>query len=367
VASGRVVVVGGGVLGTMHARAALERGWEVVHLEREAEARGASVRNFGLIWVSGRDPGPELDLALRARALWEEIGAAVPDTGFRGCGSLTVARSDGELAVLEAAASAADAETRGFTLLTTRDVRDRFPAIAGELAGALHCSLDAAVEPRCATAAVRRWCETHDGYRWLPRREVVDVGEGHVVDDQGTTHTGDRVVLCTGAAHRGLLGELLSAAPIRRVRLQMLETEPLATPITTAVADGDSLRYYPAFAPWRSRLQAQDALAEQWEAQLLLVQRSDGSLTIGDTHASAEPFAFDVDEAPYRHLLATASAILGAQLPPVARRWAGVYSQVTDAEQIYLRAPVATGVELVTGPGGRGMTLSPAIAEESFA
>ena len=36
----RIVVVGGGVLGTMHAVMARRRGYEVVHLEREAEARG---------------------------------------------------------------------------------------------------------------------------------------------------------------------------------------------------------------------------------------------------------------------------------------------------------------------------------------
>ncbi len=71
----RVVVVGGGVLGTWHAVAARRRGLDVLHLEREPEPRGASVRNFGLIWVSGRAPGPELSLALRARAAWEELAA----------------------------------------------------------------------------------------------------------------------------------------------------------------------------------------------------------------------------------------------------------------------------------------------------
>src|SRR5580700_5966888 len=75
VADQRVVIVGGGVLGTMHAVMARRRGFSVVHLEREPEARGASVRNFGLVWVSGRRAGPELALALRARELWEEIAA----------------------------------------------------------------------------------------------------------------------------------------------------------------------------------------------------------------------------------------------------------------------------------------------------
>jgi glycine/D-amino acid oxidase-like deaminating enzyme len=74
----RVVIVGGGILGTMHAVMARQRGFEVVHLEREPEARGASMRNFGLVWVSGRRAGPELALALRARELWESIAARAP-------------------------------------------------------------------------------------------------------------------------------------------------------------------------------------------------------------------------------------------------------------------------------------------------
>ena len=60
----RVVIVGGGVL---------------------------TARNFGLIWVSGRAPGAEPALALRARELWEKLAAgrarhmlpAGPDLYFR--------------------------------------------------------------------------------------------------------------------------------------------------------------------------------------------------------------------------------------------------------------------------------------------
>ena len=48
------------------------------------------------------------------------------------------------------------------------------------------------------------------------------------------------------------------------------------------------------------------------------------------------------------------------------RRWAGVYSEVTGTAALYHRSSVMPGVVLVTGPGGRGMTCSPAIAEETF-
>src|SRR5215472_2367328 len=105
----RIVVIGGGVLGTMHAVMARRRGYEVVHLERQGEARGASVRNFGLVWVSGRRAGAELALALRARELWAELGAAVPGLRFRPAGSLTVAADDAELRLLKEAAARPDA------------------------------------------------------------------------------------------------------------------------------------------------------------------------------------------------------------------------------------------------------------------
>lgn len=225
----QVVIVGGGVLGAMHAVQARRRGLAVVHLEREQAERGASVRNFGLVWVSGRAPGAELALAQRARTLWAELAVLAPATGFRARGSLTVAADEAELGLLKEAAARPDVEERGFGL-----------------------------------------------------------------------------------------------AP--------------QAPVAAATA-----------------------------AQLLLVQRLDGSLTIGDTHSYDEPFEFDLDEAPYDHLRARAEQLLGVPLPPVRRRWAGVYSQVTGAGELYHRSQVAPGVVLVTGAGGRGMTCSPAIAEETFA
>jgi FAD dependent oxidoreductase TIGR03364 len=370
----RVVIVGGGVLGMMHAVQARSRGMTVVHLEREAGPRGASVRNFGLVWVSGRAAGAELALAQRARTLWEELAAVVPEIGFRPHGSLTLAADDTELSLLAEAAQLPDAAERGFELLDPSAAAEVNPVLLGEFEGALLCRRDAIVEPRKVPAAFRDFlmasAPASGGYEWLPAREAIEVAPHAVRDHTGTWHRGDLVVLCTGAAHTGVAGPHLAGydrPPVRRVRLQMLQTEPLPARLTTAVADGDSLRYYPAFdLPGRARLGPQEPVAAAVAAQLLLVERLDGSLTIGDTHSYDEPFAFDVDEVPYEHLRRRAERLLGIALPPTRRRWAGVYSQVTGTD-LYHRSQVAPGVLLVTGPGGRGMTCSPAIAEETFA
>ncbi|MFE9306233.1 TIGR03364 family FAD-dependent oxidoreductase [Streptomyces sp. NPDC088353] len=367
----RVTVVGAGVVGTMHAWQAVERGHEVVQIEREAEARGASLRNFGQIWVSGRAVGGELDTALRARELWEEIGGRVPALGFRANGSLTPVRGDLERAVAEAAVARPDAAVRGRKLLTPAEARALNPALRGEFDAALYCERDAAVEPRTAQLALRAELLKHPNYTFLPGREVREVvGEGAVRDDHGDVHTGDLVVLCTGAWLGGLVRELAGPGlPVRRVRLQMMQTDPLGEPLPTSVADADSFRYYPAYASEAldelnaSRPQAETAAAHRM--QLLMVQRADGGLTIGDTHEYEHPFAFDTVEDPYDHLTRVVESLLGRPLPKVRRRWAGVYAQCTDPGRVVHRQQVRDGVWLVTGPGGRGMTCAPAIAEHT--
>jgi FAD dependent oxidoreductase TIGR03364 len=363
----RIIVVGGGVLGTLHAWLAMRRGHEVVQLDRELAARGASVRNFGLIWVSGRSDGVELDTALRGRELWAQLGAEVPDVRYRECGSITVVRTDAEQAVAKAAVASDSALRRGLELLDASEVRAANPALRGSLIGGLRCTNDGAVEPRAAQSAIRTALLARSGYRWLPGREVRKVKAGAVRDDHGVRHEGDVVLLCTGAALGGLVRELAPELPVHRVRLQMMQTAPLGEPLTTAVADADSFRYYPAYR--RDALMAaqpQQAIAAEHAMQLLMVQRADGGLTIGDTHSYGEPFDFDVAEEPYEHLAGVAADLLGRELPPIRRRWAGVYAQTTNTGRIVHREQVAPGVWLVTGPGGRGMTCAPAIAEQTL-
>jgi FAD dependent oxidoreductase TIGR03364 len=374
----RVVIVGGGVIGTMHAREACRRGWEVVHLEADPGPRRASVRNFGLVWVSGRAPGPELDLALRARELWEQIAGQAPDVGFRPDGSLTIAGDDTEAALLAEAASQPDAAARGFELLDTAGVRSVNPSVRGDIAAGLWCRHDAVVEPGRVLGALRRELETTGRYRWSPGRQAVDVSTGGspagsgatVIDHLGDHHQGSLVLLCLGDRLTGLggrVGAALSAAPLRRCRLQMMQTAPTGERVSTAIADGDSMRYYPAFdLPGRRRLSPARSEMAAWGMQLLLVQRADGGLTIGDTHAYEEPFDFAVEEPPYDDLRMRAETILGWPLPPVVRRWAGVYSLTSDDRSIYYRERIDDGVSVVTGAAGRGMTLSPAIAEETW-
>jgi FAD dependent oxidoreductase TIGR03364 len=360
------LVVGGGILGTWHALELCRAGYAVHHLEADATPRGASVRNFGLIWVSGRRSGAELDAALRSRQRWEEVSADVPGVGFRPHGSLTLARTDGERKVMEEFAHHGEAMERSTTYVSPDEIIALNPGVQGDVAGGLYCSRDAVVEPRRALGALRSYLSARESYTYHPGCRIVSLGTHAVTDVSGTRWEADVVIMTTGAACNELAATEHLAARLRRVRLQMMETAPFAGVLTTALADADTLRYYPAYdvVPLDA-LGAQNSVGAAHHLQLLLVQRLDGGLTIGDTHAYDEPFDFALHEEPSTELLTRAESLLGVPLPPVTRRWAGIYAQSTDGE-VCAREEVQPGVWMVTGPGGRGMTCAPAIAADTL-
>jgi FAD dependent oxidoreductase TIGR03364 len=307
-------------------------------------------------------------VARRARARWEEIGARVPGIGFRPAGSLTVAMTQSERFVMQEFSHCPDAQARSIVFQEPQEVRRCNPAVGGEITGALYCDLDGVVEPRQAPHALRDHLAAlaPEHYRFHPGRRVTETARGAVVDAAGCRWEGDLVIVAAGAAYDHFPAATPQASRLRRVRLQMFETDPYPRQLTTVLADADSLRYYPAYerAP-RHELGDQNEIAARHRLQLLLVQRPDGGLTIGDTHAYDEPFDFALSEEPTRELLSRARRILGDDLPPIRRRWEGVYAECRDGA-VCLREQIEDRVWLVTGPGGRGMTCSPAIAHDTL-
>jgi FAD dependent oxidoreductase TIGR03364 len=362
----RAVVAGGGILGTWHALALCRAGYAVDHLEADPAPIGASVRNFGLLWVSGRRTGAELDVAQRSRRLWEAVARDAPGIGFRPNGSLTLARTEGERKVMETFAQHPDAADRSIRFLEPPDVVALNPAVRGAIEGGLHCAADAAVEPRRTLGALREHLEQLGRYTFHPGRRVIAISDRALVDAGGTHWEADLSIVATGASFDHLAGTAHVASRLRRVRLQMMETAPFAATLTTSVADADTMRYYPAYDVIdRDPLGVQSPVAAAHHLQLLMVQRADGGLTIGDTHAYDEPFDFALSEDPSDELLTRAGALLGQPVPPVIRRWEGVYAQCTGGE-VCLREELAAGVWMVTGPGGRGMTCAPGIAADTL-
>jgi len=368
----KVLVVGAGIFGTMHAYFALKAGHEVTLLERDPKPLNASVRNFGMIAVGGRAAGDELRVALRARELWGELAQQHSQLTFRPSGSILVATSENHLKVIEKVAQYPDASDRGWRALDRKQIMEINPAIRGEsVTGGLHCSQDAVVEPDRVLGEVRSVMQENPRFEYLPGHDVVSVDESSngvrlaIRGGKGKEVSGEFAFVVPGADHSSLFGEHLDSEPLRRVFLQMARLENPGVVLTTSIANFDSLRFYPGYRGEPiAELEPVRPLVQEMVMQLLLQQRVDGTLTMGDTHVYEEPFPHEMREDCYDLLLDEVESILGTR-PNITTRWQGIYSQNT-ADLICVRRKITPKIMLVTGPGGRGNTLSPAIAEASM-
>src|SRR4051812_35507072 len=150
-----LAVVGAGICGLAHALAAARRGRRVVVIDRDAQANGASVRNFGFVTVTGQQRGACWARAMRSRDVWAEIA---PPAGIRvEHRDLAVAvRRPEAVAVLEAFRATEMGEA--CELLPARAGLARFPMLAGEgLSAVLWSQHELRVESRHAVPALARW------------------------------------------------------------------------------------------------------------------------------------------------------------------------------------------------------------------
>ena len=89
------IVIGAGIVGASVALSLTNAGFKVLVIDRGAVSSGTTGAGEGNILVSDKDPGPELELALRSRDLWFEMQEDVGDTfELEAKGGVVVARND---------------------------------------------------------------------------------------------------------------------------------------------------------------------------------------------------------------------------------------------------------------------------------
>ena len=129
-----LAVVGAGIIGLATALAGVRHGLRVVVIDRDAQANGASIRNFGFVTVTGQERGAMWARARRSREVWREIvasaGIPIVHTGL-----WMTARYPESIGVLEAFMATEMAE--GCRLL---DSRRSPPPISGACSTGFGCS-----------------------------------------------------------------------------------------------------------------------------------------------------------------------------------------------------------------------------------
>jgi D-hydroxyproline dehydrogenase subunit beta len=274
-----VVVIGGGVVGTMAAWQLAEAGAEVTLLERGALASGATSRSQGLVL-----PPDHAELV----PLWQEsiaMYARLHDAGAEFCfdreapiGTLLLARHEGQLPGLEGAPVAGE-------MLDGAGVAAAEPALADAMAGGLLIEEGRRTDPG-ALAASAAEAAARAGADVRTHVEVKRLGAGAVVTDAGRIAAG-QVLVAAGAwtrrlGHalgidiRGWLALLAPGPPILRHAIHEAAYEPTPDP---APARPVSLERLALGALARDGAESAHALG--------IHQNADGTVLVGASRSAA--------------------------------------------------------------------------------
>ncbi len=360
-----LAVVGAGIVGLAHALAAARLGKRVVIIDRDAQANGASVRNFGFVTVTGQASGDVWRRARRSAQIWNEVaGPAGIEVLQRGL--TMVARRPEAKAVLESFLATEMAD--GCSWREPSDLADQLPR-QGDILGALVSQVDLRVESRTAIPRLAAWLAAAHGVVFLRGVAVRGVETGRLETSAGVVRA-EAIVVCPGDDLITLFPESFARAQVTRCKLQMLRlADPgwrLPAPV---MSDLGLVRYQgyadlPQAAPLMARLRTEQAQHLEHGVHLIVAQSADGSLVVGDSHhyaATPDPFARDdVDDL----ILDEFAQVFGQAAPPVVERWVGTYASA--ARHSLVEAPMA-GVRLVTVTSGTGASTAFGLAEDVIA
>ena len=367
-----MVIVGAGILGLAHAYLAARAGRTVCVVERNLVAQGASIANFGMLWPIGQTPGAMLELALGSREIWLEMLRAAR-IAYRPTGSLHVATHEDEAAVGEEFAALSAGLGYSCEWLSRAGALARSGALREEaVRGALWSATEITVDPREVLRALPAFLAERFGVRFLWGCPVTAITGEQVDTAQGRLEAG-RVIVCTGSDFEALYPEQFRSSGLTRCKLQMLRTapQPEGWQLGPSLAGGLTFRFYPSFRVCASlpklkrRIEEEMPEYDRFGIHTMIAQTTAGELTLGDSHnygLTPSPFTSErVDRLVLEHLQGF------ARVPDfaVAERWYGVYAKHPEKPVVRF-APEPT-VEVVTGLGGAGMTLSFAVAAQTFA
>jgi glycine/D-amino acid oxidase-like deaminating enzyme len=386
-----LVVVGGGISGTVCAAEAARRGARVALVEKEPEVAGeGSGRSFGSLRVQGRHPA-ETPLAVEAIERWREAAGPIGmDLDLVEGGNLYAAERADEVAELrrqlEQAKAAGLDDVR---LVGPEEVRAIVPCFSRRVAAGLYSPRDAHCDPRKATRAHAAFAEKHGARIAVGTRALELVVAGGKIagvrTDRGDFRA-DAVVVAAGVWTPPLVRRLGIRIPIKTVIYSQAETSPLPplfratirafgfscrqrpngqlvlsaglnTRVGYEVGPGDLARlglWLPRFWQHRRQVDLRVGWRRTWRGVRGLAGPPGRAVPVG------------VEPAPDRAMLHGALETLAQAMPAVrgatlTRHWAGLIDLSPDGLPVIEQPRRPEGLVVLTGLSGHGLAIAPVV------
>ncbi len=368
----QAIVIGAGIIGLATARALAVRGYAVTVIERTHKAVGASVRNFGMVWPVGQPDGKLYETAFLSRQLWGEV-CKDARIWHEEVGSLHLAYEKDELCVMEEFVAATQMQ-RNCEIVSREKVMAQSPiAVQEGLLGGLWSPGEMIVDPRQAIHQLPVWLQEKYGVKFIWGKVATAI-QYPVVYLGNEEIKADLVFVCSGADFETLYPLQFKELPLTKCKLQMmrLATQPAGLRIGPAICGAMSLTHYYSFAiaaslsDLKKRIVEQYPAYVQWGIHVMASQNEVGEITIGDSHEYGsihDPFDKQFINQLILDYLQTFARFPNEQ---IIETWHGIYPKLTNGEAWVVKEP-ESGVVIINGLGGAGMTLSFGLCEQVIA
>jgi glycine oxidase len=340
----RVVIVGGGIIGTLTALRLADAGADVLVVDRGTPGAEASSAAAGILAAQAEATGPGalFDLAMESRAmhaaLAEELrGRTGVDAGFEHRGVLEAARNEAEGEALVAKTAWQRERALPVEVLDPRGLRQREPGLAVGFARGVWFPEDACVDPARLMAAVSQ-AAARAGVQFRSgvtvRKVAIERRRAKGVETDEGLLEGDAVVIAAGAWSGLVEGALGNPSSVRPARGQIVELDTCPSPLRGVVyAHGG-----------------------------YLVPRSDGRVIVGST-LEFVGYRRGVTVDGLTKVLGVASRTIPALgEASVSRTWSN-FRPYTDDKIPFVGARDIEGLFLATGHHRSGILFAPVTAE----
>ena len=359
VLSAEVVVVGGGIIGASTAYYLAKEGAEVMIVEADDLASGASGACDGFLYLQSKMPGPHLELARESLALFPELAVELDmDIEYSRCGSLILAKTADELKALRAGVKKMKAAGLDVELVTEAELKKLAPAVSDKVKGASLCRDDAQVNPTLLTLGfAKKAVDLGASILVNCRVENIVIMNDRVRElktSEGSIHT--RRVVCAAGVGSNQIGKMaIIDIPVMPRKGQILVTEPVDRILEHVVSDFEYMGVKLGMEDKASRSEEAKRLGLGFTAE----QTRSGNILLGSTR---EFGGFDTETTAEAINAIAKNAV--EYLPAikdldVIRSYAGLRPYSPDGLPILGSVKGIKGFYLATGHSGDGISLAP--------
>jgi sarcosine oxidase subunit beta len=356
-----VVIVGGGVIGTVTAYMLARAGLQVLLIDQKEIGSGTTSKAAAAALLQTKTSAKKLALANRSLKLLDDLHDQLDGAfEYAHTGSLLAATTADEFQLIQQMNDTLRALGLAVELFDGQQAREKMPILGDRVIGASYSPRDAQINPlelvvACAQAAKRHGA-VFANYTKLQGIEIVDDAIVAVQTSAGRVQT-DTVINAAGvwAAEVARLGGVaLNIAPLKG---ELLVTERLPV-----LMQGTLIAAKYLLSKARAEGEA-GGRAPKRTVGITLVQVAHGNLIVGSTRELAEydlRSTFAGIHELVRQLLELTPALAHVHL---LRGYAGLRPLTPDGSPIVCRAPQLPGFIQVAGFGGDGLAMSAITAD----